>query len=255
MVLRQLRWAACLAVLTAFGLTPARSRADTQILVQEVGPNGTTTQIFASSTNITTSLPSFSSVIITANPNSGTISSLTTTVNATPIAVGFNPAVSIRVVVTSDGFTTPNIGGDALVTNNAAASSAIGGGQNMLTSNTQLLNNPLTVPPSSTTNQATGTTLGGATGVATDIRPSGNASQQTTSAITNFPGSFTIQQTITAQAINVGPGGIASGSTLGGSASSLVATSPSGVPAPGGAVLALIGLPLLGLRRAFRKTA
>lgn len=259
MVLRILRRVTvAAATVAAIVLAPAVSRADTQILVQEIDAGGNviagSTQIFGSSTNITTSSSNFSSVNIVANPNSGAISSLTTTVNATPISSGFDASIGLRIVVTSDGFSTPNVGGSALATNNASASSAIGGGQNQLTSDTQLLNNPLSTMPSSGTNLATGTSLGAATGVATDIRPDGGVSQQTTSSIDNFPASFAIQQTITARAINVGPGGIASGSTLGGSASSLVATTPpAGVPAPGGLALALVGLPLLGLRRVFRK--
>lgn len=258
MVLRTLRrFAAGVAVAAAIAFAPSAARADTQILVQEVDGAGNvvagSTQIFASSTNITTSLSNFSTVTITANPNSGAISSLTSTVNATPISTGFDPSIGLRVVVTSNGFVNPNVGGTAVVTNNASASSAIGGGQNQLTSDTQLLTNPLSTMPSSGTSLATGTALGAATGVATDVRPSGNVSPQTTSAITDFPASFAIQQTITARAINVGSGGVASGSTLGGSASSLVATNP--VPAPGGLALALAGLPLLGLRRALRKKA
>lgn len=227
-------------------LVPSWSRADTQILVQEVDSHGNviagTTQIFAHSTNITTTtLPNFSTVTITANPSSGAVSSLTTNVNATPTSTGFDSSIGLQVIVTSTGFTTPNAGGLANVTNNASASSAIAGGQNMLTSNTQLLNDP------------SGTTLGSATGAASDIRPSGGISPTTSTAIANFPGTFAIQQTITENVINVSSGGIASGSTLGGSASSLVATQP--VPAPGGLALALVGLPLIGLRRWLKKQA
>jgi hypothetical protein len=263
MVLRTLRRiTAGVAVAAAIAFAPSAARADTQILVQEVDGGGNvvagSTQIFASSTNITTSLSNFSTVTITANPNSGAISSLTSTVNATPISSGFDPSIGLRVVVTSNGFSTPNVGGTAVVTNNASASSAIGGGQNQLTSNTQLLTNPLSTLPSSSTGVAAGTALGAATGVATDVRPSGAVSQQTTANVTSFPASFAIQQTITARAINVTGGGVASGSTLGGSASSLVSTTAAPgnpVPAPGGLALALVGLPLLGMRRALRKKA
>ena len=257
MFLRQMRWlTASLAAVAAVCLAPSFSQAGTQILVQEVQGGvviAGTTQIFASSTNITTSLSNFANVVITANPNSGAISSLTSTVNATPISVGFDPSIALRVIVTSDGFATPNVGGNALVTNNASASSALSGGQNMLTANTQLLNNPLTTLTSSGTNLATGANLGSATGAASDIRPGGGVSPTTTTAITNFPATFTIQQVIDVQAINVSASGIASGSTLGGSASSTVVT--AGVPAPGGLALALVGLPLIGLRRALRKRA
>ena len=260
MILRQVRWlAASLAAVAALCLAPASSQAGTQILVQEIDGGGNviagTTQIFASQTNITATLSNFSSVAINANPNSGAVSSLTTTINATPISVGFDPTIGIRVIVTSDGFMTPNVGGTAVVTNNASASSAIGGGQNMLTSNTQLLATPLTTSTSDTSNLAAGTNLGAATGATSDIRPGGGVSPQTTSNITGFPGTFAIQQTVDVRAINVAAGGIESGSTLGGSASSLVVTTATPVPAPGGLALALIGLPLIGLRRSLRKRA
>jgi hypothetical protein len=256
MVLRLMRRLAVgLATVAAVGLAPAAARADTQILVQEIvgnAPVAGTTQVFASSTNITTSLPNFSSITITANSNSGAVSSLTTTVNATPISVGFDPSIGVRVIVTTDGFITPNVGGRADVSNNASASSAIAGGQNMLTSITQLLGHPLTTPTTSTTTEATGATLGAATALAADVRPSGGVSPTTGSTVLGLPGQFAIQQQIDVQAINVGSGGISSGSTLGGSASSLVVTTAA-VPAPGGLALALIGLPLIGLRRALRK--
>lgn len=256
MVLRTLRrFTACVAAVAAMAFLPSVSRADTQILVEEIDASGAgiagTRQIFGGTTSVVgLSLTNFTNVSINANPNSGAISSLTTTVNATPISSGFNPAIGLRVVVTSDGFSTPNVGGTATVTNNASASSAIGGGQNQLTSNTQLLNNPLS-PAAASTDPATGAALSALTGVATDVRPNGGVSQETTASVTDFPATFAIQQTITARAINVGPGGVQSGSTLGGSASSTVVT--TAVPAPAGAVLALIGLPLLGLRRALRK--
>jgi hypothetical protein len=251
MLLRPAR--AVLAVL-AVALAPSLARADTQILVEEVDSGGHviagTTRYFASSTNITTSLSNFSSVTITANSSSGAVSSLTSTVNATPLATGFDPSIALRVIVTSDGFTTPNVGGNALVSNNASASSAISGGQNMLTNNTQLLNDPLTVPTTSTSALATGAPLGAATGPASDVRPGGGISPTTHSSVLNFPPDFAIQQQIDVQAINVGGDGIASGSTLGGSASSLVVTAP--IPAPGGLVLVLVAAPLFGLRRALR---
>lgn len=260
MFLRYARWSvASLATLAAICFSPTVSRADTQILVEEINSSGNvivgTTQIFASSTNITTSLSNFQSVTITANSNSGAVSSLTTTVNAIPISSGFDASIGIRVIVTSDGFFTPNAGGTATVSNNASASSAISGGQNMLTANTQLLNDPLTTPTSSGSAQATGSNLGSATGAASDIRPSGGVSPTTTSTINSFPNSFAIQQEVDVRAVNVGASGVASGSTLGGSASSLVSTSPAPVPAPGGLVLALAAAPAFGLRRVLRKRA
>jgi hypothetical protein len=75
-------------------------------------------------------------------------------------------------------------------------------------------------------------------------------------SITNgFPSTFAIQQVINVQVTDVDPSGIQSGSTVGGSATSLVFTSPTPVPAPSGLALALIALPVLVLRRKIGKRA
>ena len=67
-------------------------------------------------------------------------------------------------------------------------------------------------------------------------------------------GAFAIEQTTTIRATPTGPNGIDPQSTLGGSASTVVISSaPDIVPAPGGLVLALIGLPILGARRLRKK--
>jgi len=102
---------------------------------------------------------------------------------------------------------------------------------------------------------ATGSPLGSATGAASDIRPSGGVSPTTTSSVSSFPNYFAIQQEVDVRAVNVGSSGVASGSTLGGSASSLVTTTAAPVPAPGGLLLALAAVPAFGLRRVLRKRA
>ncbi len=251
MFLRQVRWtAASLVAIIAVCLAPSLAHADTQILVQEFAntpfpPFSVTysSQTFPSSTTITTFSPplvNFSNVTITVNTASGAVSSLTTTVNATPISSSFPPPSfpplvggpsfpRLRIFVTSDGFSTPNVGGSASIQNLDAAFSDIGGGHNTLTSTTQLLYTPL-FPGLGTdsTSLASGTPLN----------------------ITNgFPSTFAIQQVIDVQVTDVDPTGIQSGSTVGGSATSLVITSPAPVPAPSGLALALIALPVLVLRR------
>lgn len=249
MILRKLRWLAAVALAVA---APGVSHAGIQILVQE---SGGPEMIFTGSvTNYTTT--NFTGINIGSTPNSGAISSLTTTVRATPVA-NFDPNASLRIVVISDDFTTPaaNENGPAVVYNNAAASSGIGGGSNVLSNMTQLYSLPLSPGSGQTATQAGGSTLGAATATATDTRPGGGVSPTTTSNIMGMPSAFAIQQTITVRAEVTGPNGIESGSSLGGSASSLVVTSPAPVPAPPAILLALAAVPALGLRRMLAKKA
>jgi hypothetical protein len=254
MVLRKLRWltAGLLAAATLLA-APSRSDAGTQILIEEIDSGGAvfgTTQI-VSGTSATFSTANFLNISVTATANTGAISSLTTTVSAAP-AASFDTSHQLRVIVTDDGFVNPFPGQPALVENNAAASSGIGGGQNILTNQTQLLNVPLSPGTGQTASPASGTPLGDETQPAIDIRPLGLVSPTTTSNVSNMPAQFAIQQTILVRAATAGT--IASGSTLGGSASSIVSTNaPAAVPAPAGLVLALAAVPVLGLRRAFRR--
>ena len=258
MLLRQYRLlsAGLLAAVALLG-APSRSAADNQILIQEVNQFGVlipgTAQYFASNT-ASFATPNFLNISVTATSNSGAVGSLTTTVSAVP-ASSFDATRQLMVVVTNDDFANPFPNGNALVENNAAASSGIGGGQNILSNNTQLLNVPLAPPASSTTALASGTPLGAPTGAATDTRPGGGSSPTTTSNLSGMPATFAIQQTIFVRANPTDPNGIATGSTLGGSASSIVTASaaPAAVPAPAGLVLGLIALPILGLRRAIRR--
>lgn len=256
MMLRKLRWlTAGLLAAAALLASPAKSQAGIQILIQEMDSGGNAvgaSQYFTGSLVPSTGTLSFQNISITVTTTSGVsaaVNSLTTTVNMKPSAT-FDPTHSLRVWVTDDGFLNSNVGGTATVFNNASASSGIAGGTNALTNNTQLLTLPVDVP---TTNPPSDTLLGASTGDATDIRPSGLPSPQTTSAIAALPGSFAMQQTITIRATPTT--GIDPQSTLGGSASSVVISNPRPpeVPAPAGIVLALIGLPLIGARRLLRK--
>lgn len=243
MILRKLRWLAALALAVA---APNASQAGIQILVQE---SGGPAQLFSGSVS-NYSTTNFLNIEIGSTPNSGAISSLTTTVRATP-AANFDPSATLTIKVISDDFSIPpaNINGPATVENNAAASSGIGGGQNVLSNTTQLYTTPLPVGPG----YQNGTPLGSATATATDTRPGGGASPTTTSNISGMPSTFAIEQTIVVRANVTGPNGIETGSTLGGSASSLVVTSPAPVPAPPAVLLALAAVPALGLRRVLVK--
>lgn len=249
MILRKLRWLAAVALALA---APTASQAAIQILVQE---SGGPTQIFSGSVS-NYSTTNFLNIEIGSTANTGAISSLTTTVRATPSA-NFDPNASLTIVVISDDFTTPaaNENGPATVFNNAAASSGIGGGSNVLSNTTQLFALPLSPSAGQTATQAGGSTLGTATATATDTRPAVGISPTTTSNISGMPSAFAIQQTIVVRAEVTGPNGIETGSTLGGSASSLVVTSPAPVPAPPAILLALAAVPALGLRRVLSKKA
>lgn len=257
MFLRKFRWvpAALLAVVAVMA-GPARSEAGTQILIQELDGSGVpvagTTQYFSGTTALYNT-PNFQNIDVGATPNSGAINSLTTTVRATP-AASFDATHQLRVIVTSDGFTNPFPGGSGDVENNAAASSGIGGGQNILSNTTQLLNVPLSPDTAQTGALATGAPLGAPTDAAIDTRPGGGVSPTTTSTVNNFPAEFAIQQTIVVRANPTDAGGIQTGSTLGGSASSIVRSSAP-VPAPAGIFLALAALPVLGLRHLARRRA
>jgi hypothetical protein len=245
MILRKLRWLAAVVLAVA---APNVSHAAITILVQE---SGGPEQIFSGSV-VNYSTLNFTGINIGTTPNSGAISSLTTTVRATP-AASFDPSATLTIKVISDDFTVPAAfqNGPSTVFNNAAASSGIGGGSNVLSNTTQLLEVPLTTG----SGFPTGTALGAATATATDTRPGGGVSPTTTSNISGMPGAFAIQQTITVRAVVTGPNGIETGSSLGGSASSLVVTTPAPVPAPPAILLALAAVPALGLRRVLAKKA
>jgi len=264
MPVRTIRWvpAGLLAAVALFA-APAQSRADTQYLIQETDQNGATingtTQIFTTASgapDIQFSTPNFNGTV-GATPSSGQISSLTTTVRATP-ATNFDATHQLRVVVVDDSLVQPYSGGNGTISNNASASAAIGGGQNSLTNETQLFvfpaNPAINNPPVQQAVNPGGTPIGAKTDPATDIRPGGGVSPTTSTDVTGLPGKFSIQQTITVKVITSGT--IATGSTLGGSASSFVLSSPPAqTPAPAGLILALTGLPLIGLYRAVRRRA
>jgi hypothetical protein len=74
---------------------------------------------------------------------------------------------------------------------------------------------------------------------------------ETSLDVSNLPPSYAIQQTITIQITRTGQ--LATGATFGGSGGVSIDPMTNAVPAPGGLVLAVIALPLIGLRRALRK--
>lgn len=257
MVPRNLRWlsAAVLAAAALLG-APARSSADTLIIVNELdGSNAVVSSSqFTLATLPSSSNPyspaggSFTGISITVTSTSGTssnVNSLTTTVAAKPDG-SFDASHQLQVIVTDDGFLNASAGGTAVVTNDPGASSGISGGDNNLIGTTAVQSGSL----------ATSLTTLATTPSASDTSPSGPSDPNTTANIANLPGQFAMTQTITIRAIENSPGSIDQNSTFGGTLSSTIRTTPPAtVPAPAGLVLAAAALPVLGLRRAFRRKA
>jgi hypothetical protein len=249
MFVRNVRWAVCVA---AVCLGAGTSKADTQILIQELDSNGVAVgavQTF-SGTMANASTADFSSIQVSVNPSS-LIGSMTTAVTAqTKTAMSGSNFFEIKVTVTSDAFTNPFTGSNATGTNSAGASTAILGptgditGSNIVTNQTQLFSGTI----------ASGLNpLGMQSDVATDILPvpAIPPTRITPTTGTNVPDTYAIQQTVLITPQPLSGGTIIPGSTLGDTAGSTVVTAP--VPAPPALALALIGLPLIGIHRALRR--
>lgn len=261
MTLRPLRWLTAIVASSVIALAaPSRAEAGVQILIQELDSGGGvvpgTTSIFLGTSVLGYSTQNFFDINVTVNTTSGVlnpINSMTTPIGLKPVT-NFDTSRQIRVIVTDDGFLNPNPGQRSTVQNNAGASSGIIGGQNAVTAVTSLLQVPLNPGTNQTSNVAAGTLIATPTAPATDIRPSNATSPTTARDIDSLPGQYAMQQTILVRALNVQAGGVAAGSTLGGTASSVIlAFQPAAVPAPSGLLLALVALPVFGLRRLFGK--
>jgi hypothetical protein len=196
---------------------------------------------------------------------SGGVSSFTPTGTPQTIDLGVlaPPGGSIPLIKTTD-FSIFGTVGLNVVGNSISLSSAL----NLSTtaSGTQGLEIIITDPdltqtnagaPATFTNDASGTFAGGEVGVAgtttiagTTTPQSSSQSNVTSANVSNLPSPFTITQTLL---INVTPPASGAGSFTSG-ISTVVNTNSVPVPAPGGLVLALVGLPLIGLRRALRRT-
>jgi len=256
MFLRKMRWlCAALVATVATVATPALSKADTQILIQELdgggSPVGGQLQI-TTGTSASFATTNFTNIQVTTNSGSGAIGSLTTNVSAN-LSSTLDPSHTLQVVVTNDGYINPFPGQPAAITNTAGASSAIGGGTNTITGTTELMSVPLTNPTTQTSTVASGTVIAGPTAAAADTRPGGGSSNETTTSSSSLPDNYAIQQTITVRATPNAGGSIATGSTVGGTMGSTVFTAAAPVPAPAGLVLALTAIPALGLRRVLRR--
>ncbi len=261
MLLRNFRClsAGVLAAAVLLG-APSRSDAGISVLVEEVDAGGNVvaggsqpafTSPLLTGTFVVNALPTpdFRSISVTVNRSTGTASDLntmTTTVNLRPNGV-LTGDHFLRVIVTDDGFLNSNPGAVGTLTDDAGASAGIGGGTNTAQIVSQLQTGTLPGPL---------TNLGAATSGSSNETPSGIKTNSPPVTIGSLPGQFGVEQTILIIAhADPTQEGIAVNSTLGGTLSTVITSPrvPDTVPAPAGVALAIVGLPLLGLRRVLRK--
>lgn len=258
MFLRQLRWiAAGVAVVAALGFAPARAKADVQILVEEYAGNSRVA--FQYTTGTGTVVP------FAFNGNYFSGGGSVTTVNGAAASLSpsfsglFNPGAipqdhTLKITVTNDGFTTGGVG--QFLNNDSGASQAGFTGGQITVSTSSSIYNPLaagSTPASSSSVLAGGTTLFGPTPSSTTV--GGGNGPTTTASVGSLPTPYAIQQEIL---ISFSGSPNAGGTfTAGGGArvESVTPNQPAAVPAPASLALALIGLPLVGLRRTLRKRA
>ncbi|MCS6864654.1 MAG: hypothetical protein RMJ56_17640 [Gemmataceae bacterium] len=252
------RWATVVAVLAVVAPTPAY--ADIQILVEELdagsnvvgsssffvgSPSGSTTffQPFSySSTNGHFTLSGFAGT----NSNLGLANASLSTSFTGGFTSQFDASQRhmLRITITDDRYTAGSL--PYLLTNSAGVAVGFSGGSIQVNSFSRVIDptDPTAIPASSTTQLADGPTIGTPTPVATDSLPAGDPSLRITRSLLGaLPTPYGIQQVIILSFEQTGT--IDPGSTFTGSAG--VRADP--VPAPGGLVLALVALPMLGWRR------
>jgi hypothetical protein len=263
MFLRQLRWLA--AAVAVACLAPASARAEIQVLVEELDASGVTVGQSAFAVGVpsggSTFFQGFSysttgghfTLDGTAGTNShrGTVNASLSTSFTAGFTSNFDPSQghTLRITITDDKYTSA--GAASVLTNTAGVASGFAGGTVQVDSFSSILQTPLTVPASSTTELATGTTIGGPTPVATDMLPVPPVptTRVTTANMSSLPPQYAIQQVIIISINQTGP--IDPAATFTGSAGARV--DPRPIPTPSALALALIGLPLIGLRRVLRK--
>lgn len=248
MLLRKFRrLAAALAVVAAVAASPATSRADVQILVEELNNGavvGSTSATLGGSGTTTYNGTAFTNVLVTVSTNSATpsqVASLTPSFSG-QLTSQFNPAVStLRVTVSDNGFTANGPTGTFRV--QTSGSNGFAEGTQAVASTTRIFNTGSSGTVAGPVNLSTpnGTLVTNGDGL----------------AVSGLPNPYGIQQTITVSYTGPVTANATFGATGGASMTSDAPPPPppSAVPAPGGLVLALVALPLVGLRRTLRKRA
>ena len=271
MLQRQLRWiAAGLAAIAVVCFAPARSSAEVQILVEELNASstvvGSSAYTVGSPAGATTFFQNFSYSSPTGqftlngstgtNSHQGTLNASLSTSFTAGFTSNFDPSQphTLRITITDDKFTSN--GASAMLRNSAGVALGFAGGSIQVDSFSRIYDPTAAgaVAASSTSTLADGPTSGGPTGVATDTLPSDpNNTRITSSDVSGLSTPYAIQQVILISVNQTGS--IDPSSTFTGSAGARVDPTTRAVPAPGGLALGLIALPLLGLRRTFRKRA
>jgi len=271
------RLAVSLAVLAVTCLAPARSKADIQILVEEydAGGNRVGSSIVSSvptgtvspyTQSFTYSSDYFSlSGRAQTNSNLDTLNSTLLTTFGGGFKAGFDASQlhTLKITVTDDLFTSNGAG--VKLTNGASVPLSPDGATLQIDAFSKIYDpaSPGAIPASTADPAnpvpANGALVAGPTGIATDklqgTTPIGVPEDRTTTLTTSgLPSTYAIQQEILVKITQNSPGSILQDDAFGGTAQARI-TSAAAVPAPGGLVLALIGLPLIGLRRALRKRA
>jgi len=257
------RMAAGLVAVAAVLVLPATSKADIQVLVEELdGSNNPISGVtFLPQTGtgsfLAYSFPTFNGQFFSGG---GTI-----TLNNGPGTASLTPSFSglltdkfdasqdhkILIRVTGD-FNNPGFSG--LLQNKAGGSDGFASGEVVVVTSSRIydpsLTNPTPAqiggtgkePTTSTTKLADGLTTSGPTPYASNTGPT-----PTFANVSSLPSPYAIQQEIIISFTGTPTPNGTFGATGG---ASIVP-----VPAPGGLALALVGVPLLGLRRVFRKRA
>jgi hypothetical protein len=264
MMFRKWVLAGVAAVASMFA-SPARSEAGIQVLVEELNASGTVVGTSSFFNGTPAGAVVFSQPFTYSGSQLSIVSggALTNShLGAAPASLSSNfgiavlvnnPTNSLRITVTDDGYNVPSPG-DGLLRNSASVSIATNAAA-QVDSFSRMMSVPLTTPASSGTALADGTTIGGPTDVATDVRPDTiGSSPITTANVSNIPTQFALQQVILVS-IPDGFDTPANTSFNGTAGVTALPVSAVPVPAPPALALALLALPLVGARRALRKKA
>jgi hypothetical protein len=245
MVVRNLRWmAACLVALAVIGLAPARSNAEITILIQELNVSGGLVASQSTPFTAPPGTPVFTGeyfAVMSASLSTNSTSLTSPVASFTPnFSAILLPAFQVgedhklRITFTDNNFTPAGTAGRLEV--ELSGSGGLGQiGELTIVEDTTIFNP--------------------ADGSVISLRPNlisqNGAFIEDTIDVSNLSNKYGIQQVLTLSFSGAQLDG--SEVTFGATGGAFLRSSP--VPAPGGLALALIGLPLIGLRRALRKTA